>query len=123
MASILTVFFGIVQILVALFVMKQERSALDSALSIAGLINGPILGVFLVGTFLKKATQTHALIGMLTSLTLMSYFLYLEFVKRFAIIPEATPVAWTWYVLIGSSTTFIVTFIATLILRNKATAK
>ncbi len=121
-ASILTVFFGVVQILVALFVMKQERSALDSALSIAGLINGPILGVFLVGTFLKKATQTHALIGMLSSLTLMSYFLYLEFVKRFAIIPEATPLAWTWYVLVGSSTTFIVTLIATLILRNKETS-
>ena len=115
----LTVFFGIVQILVALFVMKQERSALDSALSIASLINGPILGVFLVGTFIKKANQKHALIGMLTSITLMSYLLYLEFVKRFAVIPEATPLAWTWYVLIGSLTTLIVAFLASLVLSDK----
>jgi solute:Na+ symporter, SSS family len=105
--------------LVALFVMKQERSALDSALSIAGLINGPILGVFLVGTFIKKANQKHALIGMLASLTLMSYFLYLEFVKRFAIIPEATPLAWTWYVLVGSTTTFLVALLASLVLADK----
>jgi solute:Na+ symporter, SSS family len=115
----LTVVFGIVQILVALFVMNQNRSALDSALSIASLINGPILGVFLVGTFIKKANQKHALIGMLTSISLMSYLLYLEFVKRFAFIPEATPIAWTWYVLIGSSTTFLVAFLASLILKNE----
>ena len=114
-AGWLTVIIGIVQILVALVVMKQERSALDSALSIASLINGPILGVFLVGTFVKRARQKHALIGMLTSLVLMSYLLYLEFVKRFAVAPEATPIAWTWYVLIGSLTTLFAAWLASFI--------
>jgi SSS family transporter len=118
-ASILTVIIGIVQIAVALVVMKQERSALDSALSIASLINGPILGVFLVGTFIKRAKQKHALIGMITSIVLMSYLLYLEFVKRFAIIPETTPLAWTWYVLVGSSITFFVTWLASLVISDK----
>jgi SSS family transporter len=47
----LTLIFGIVQIVVALAVMSQNRSALDQALSIASLFNGPVLGVFLVGTF------------------------------------------------------------------------
>ena len=118
-AGLLTVIIGFVQIAVALIVMKQQRSALDSALSIASLINGPILGVFLVGTFIKRANQTHALIGMLTSIFVMSYLLYLEFAKRFAVAPEATPIAWTWYVLFGSLITLSVSLLASLLIKNE----
>jgi SSS family transporter len=114
----LTLAFGIVQIAVALIVIRQERSALDSALSVASLINGPVLGVFLVGTFLKRAREKHALIGMITSIAFMSCLLYIEFVKRFGIIPEATPIAWPLYVLIGSSITFSVTYVATLLIKD-----
>jgi Na+/proline symporter len=103
----LTLVFGIVQITVALAVMKQNRSALDQALSIASLFNGPVLGVFLVGTFIKKANQTAALIGMSASILLM---LYLKFF---------TPIAWTWYVLIGSLTTFAVAWLASFIFNNQ----
>lgn len=96
----LTLFVGIVQIVVALVLMSQQRSALDQALSVASLINGPILGVFLVGAFLKRVTQTPALIGMGASILVM---LYIRF---------ATPVAYTWYVLIGSAITFLVAWLA-----------
>ena len=99
----LTLAFGIVQILVALAVMKQNRSALDQALSIASLFNGPVLGVFLVGTFIKRANQAAALTGMSASILLM---VYLKFF---------TPIAWTWYVLIGSLTTFLVAGLASFI--------
>jgi SSS family solute:Na+ symporter len=108
----LTLIIGVVQIAIALAIMKQARSALDSALSVASLINGPVLGVFLVGTFIKRANQTHALIGMFTSIALMSYLLYLEFAKRFDFVPDATPIAWTWFVLIGSATTFFAAWLA-----------
>jgi len=67
------------------------------------LINGPILGVFLVGTFLKRVTQTPALIGMATSIVLM---LYIRF---------GTPIAYTWYVLIGSLVTLLVAWLASFI--------
>src|SRR5215203_1531693 len=63
-ASVLTVIVGIVQIAVAIAVKDAGQSALNQALGIAGLINGPILGVFLVGTFVKKANQICALIAM-----------------------------------------------------------
>jgi Na+/proline symporter len=102
----LTLIIGIVQITVALIFLSQQRSALDQALSVASLINGPILGVFLIGVFLKKVGQTPALIGMLSSIGLM---LYIRF---------ATPVAWTWYVLIGSLTTFFVAWLASLFFRS-----
>ena len=94
------------QILVAIAFMKSGESALALALSVASLINGPILGVFLVGTFLKRAREIHALIGMIASISLMLYILL------------GTKVAWTWYALIGSITTVVVAFLATLILPN-----
>ena len=103
----LTLLFGIIQIVVALFMMKQNESALSQALSIASLFNGPVLGVFLVGTFIKKANETAALIGMAASILLM---LYIKF---------ATPLAWTWYVLIGSLTTFLVAWLASLFIQKK----
>jgi SSS family transporter len=96
----LTLLWGIIQIGVALVVMRQNRSALDQALSVASLINGPVLGVFLVGTFLRRVSEPPALIGMLTSMLLMIYI-------RFW-----TPIAWTWYVLIGSLITFLVAWLA-----------
>ncbi len=96
----LTLLWGIVQIGVALVVMRKNRSALDQALSVASLINGPVLGVFLVGTFLRRVSEPPALIGMLSSIFVM---LYIRFF---------TPIAWTWYVLIGSIVTFVVAWLA-----------
>jgi SSS family solute:Na+ symporter len=96
----LTLVWGIVQIAVALLAMRQNRSALDQALSVASLINGPVLGVFLVGTFLRRVSEPPALLGMLASIVVM---LYIRF---------WTPLAWTWYVLIGSLVTFLVAWIA-----------
>jgi SSS family transporter len=106
LAGVLTVIIGIIQIVVAIAFMRSGESALALALSVASLINGPILGVFLVGTFLKKARETHALIGMIASISLMLYILL------------GTKIAWTWYALIGSMTTLVVTFIATLVIRS-----
>src|SRR5215218_605039 len=96
----LTLLWGGVQISVAVFAMSYQSSALDKALSVASLINGPVLGVFLVGTFLRRVSEPPALIGMLTSLVLM---LYVRF---------WTPLAWTWYVLLGSLITFAVAWAA-----------
>jgi SSS family solute:Na+ symporter len=106
LAGWLTVIIGIIQIVVAIAFMGSGESALGLALSVASLINGPILGVFLVGTFLKNARETHALIGMVASISLMLYILL------------GTKIAWTWYALIGSMTTLVVTLIASLVIRS-----
>jgi SSS family solute:Na+ symporter len=106
-ASILTVVVGVVQIAVAIAVKDAGQSALSQALSIAGLINGPILGVFLVGTFIKRAGQTAALIAMSASIALMLY-IYLR-----------TKIAFPWYPVIGSLTTLAVAFIASFIFPYK----
>jgi solute:Na+ symporter, SSS family len=100
-SHVLTLVWGVVQIGVALAVRNQPGSALNKALSVASLINGPILGVFLVGTFLRRVSQPPALIGMLVSSVVM---LYVFFVR--------TEIAWTWYVFIGSLITFVVAWLA-----------
>lgn len=102
----LTLGFGVIQIVVALVLMSQQRSALDQALSIASLINGPVLGVFLVGTFLPKVKENAALFAMLFSCAVMVYI-------RFG-----TPLAWTWYVLIGSFLTFFTAWLLSLFIKD-----
>ena len=114
LAGWLTVIVGIVQIVVAIAFMSSGESALGLALSVASLINGPILGVFLVGTFIKRAREIHALFGMIVSSVLMLYILLatLGYVT-------GPKIAWPWYALIGSLTTFVVALIATLVIPNK----
>jgi len=116
-SHVLTLVWGVVQIAVALVLMKQNRSALDMALSVASLINGPILGVFLVGVFLKRVGQTPALIGMIVSLLTM-LCVYLAGVDSGASLVQLAhkifpfKIAWPWYVLFGSLITFIVAWLA-----------
>lgn len=107
MASILTVIVGIVQILVAIAVKDAGQSALNQALAVASLINGPVLGVFLVGTFVKKANQTCALIAMSVSISVMLYIYF------------GTKIAFPWYAVIGSLTTLIVASLVSLVLSDK----
>jgi SSS family solute:Na+ symporter len=99
-SHVLTLIWGVVQIGVALVVRHQSGSALSQALSIASLINGPVLGVFLVGTFLRRVSQPPALIGMLVSIALMLYIFLV------------TKIAWTWYVFLGSLITLVVSWLA-----------
>jgi Na+/proline symporter len=96
----LTLLWGLVQMGVAVAAMSYPSSALDKALSVASLINGPVLGVFLVGTFLRRVSEPPALVGMLASIFVM---LYVRFY---------TPLAWTWYVLLGSGITLLVAWLA-----------
>lgn len=105
-SRVLTLIWGVVQIGVAFGFRNQPGSALSSALSIASLINGPILGVFLVGTLLRRVSQPPALIGMLVSIVVMLY-IYLVW----------TQLVWTWYVLIGSTITFVVAWLASFAFR------
>jgi hypothetical protein len=58
----------------------------------------------------RRVGETAAMIAMCVGLALM---LYIKF---------ATPIAWTWYVLIGSSATFATGLVCSLILKEEASA-
>ncbi|MEO8348221.1 MAG: sodium:solute symporter, partial [Acidobacteriota bacterium] len=58
--------------------------------------NGPVLGVFLLGAFSRRAGKEAAFAGMAAGLAAV------------LAVWRLTPLAWTWYTLIGSGTTFAV---------------
>jgi len=94
-SRLLTVIAGILQIAVGLALMQQTQSALNTALGIASLINGPILGVFLLG-WTKRGGPAAAFTGIAAGLgTVLAVAL-------------GTHVAWPWFTVIGSLTTLLV---------------
>lgn len=90
-----TVAWGAVLFGVAMLA-RQWGSVLQAGLSIASIVYGSLLGVFLLGLLTKRVQERAAMIGMLAGLALM---IYVRFETR---------IAFTWWVLIGSSATFIV---------------
>jgi SSS family transporter len=69
---------------------------LEAGLTIASITYGGLLGVFLLGTWNRRANQTGALTGLFVGIAVMVSV-------RFY-----TPLAFTWYVLVGTIVTFAV---------------
>ncbi|HUP44583.1 MAG TPA: sodium:solute symporter [Thermoanaerobaculia bacterium] len=95
-SKIVIVIAGIVQIGVGVAMQHTARSALGIVLAIASLINGPILGVFLLGWMRERASRAAAFSGMVAGLIVISFIAF------------GTRIAWPWYTLIGSMTTLLV---------------
>jgi len=69
---------------------------LETALTVASLPFGSLLGLFLLGTFDSRASTKGSLVGMCSGLTAVLFVL------------AYSKIAFTWYVLIGSCVTFAV---------------
>jgi SSS family transporter len=89
----MTVIWGIVLALLGLI---RWGPVLVAGLTIASITYGALLGVFLLGTWNRRANETGALVGFVVGLAFMIG------VKAF------TPLAWTWYVLVGTIITYFV---------------
>ena len=83
------------------------KSVPESGLTIASIIYGSLLGVFLLGRLTKKPGEVSAMIGMVCGLCVMLY------------IYSSTKIAFTWYVFIGTAVTLGVALIASLFLKEK----
>ena len=86
---------------------RHWGSVLEAGLSIASILYGSLLGVFLLGLLTRRVGETAAMCGMSAGLGLM---LYVRF---------ATPIAFTWYVLIGTTGTVVVGLAASLFIKEK----
>jgi len=100
-----TVAWGAVLFLVGL-VARHVGSVLEAGLSIASILYGSLLGVFLLGLLTKRVQQTSAMIAMILGLVLMIYI-------RFQ-----TDIAFTWYVVIGTGATFSTGYVISLFLKE-----
>jgi SSS family solute:Na+ symporter len=102
-----TVVWGIVLMGVALLA-RQWGNVLQAGLSIASIVYGSLLGVFLLGLFTRRVGEIAAMCGMSVGLVLL---LYVRF---------ATPIAFTWYVMIGASATFATAVLVSLMIKEPA---
>jgi SSS family transporter len=91
----------------------------EIGLSIASVAYGCLLGVFLLGTLTKFATQTGATIGMVCGFVLNLWLWQGTFPVHLG--PLTIPhVAFTWYVIIGALVTFAIGALFSLIFRKQA---
>ncbi|HZS55001.1 MAG TPA: sodium:solute symporter [Bryobacteraceae bacterium] len=99
-----TVFWGIVLFVIG-FTARHWGRVLEAGLTIASILYGALLGVFLLGVLTRRPGEWAAIVGMsagwAATLLLQSH------------------VAYTWYVMIGSLTTFIVGYGASFLIRER----
>jgi solute:Na+ symporter, SSS family len=85
----------------ALLFMHSPRAVVELALSIASFTYGGLLGTFFLGVLFTKTRQRHAIPAFFTGIGVMVYVIFF------------TPIAWTWYTLIGTAVTVTVGYILT----------
>jgi solute:Na+ symporter, SSS family len=97
----LTAVWGIVLIGIALLA-RGWGSVFTAGLTIASLVYGPMLGTFLLALLTRRANETGALAGITCSLAFMLF------------VRLRLPLAWTWYVLVGTAVAFGVGYVVSL---------
>lgn len=93
----LTVFWGLFALLTAFYVDDIASTVIVAVNKVGSLINGPILGVFLLGLFTERATGRGARFGFVLGL-----------ITNAALWKWAVGVSWLWWNVIGLAVTIAV---------------
>jgi SSS family solute:Na+ symporter len=91
-----TVLWGGVLTAVAFGATHLKDNVVNNALAIASFGFGILLGLFLLGFLTRRVGQSAALAGVLAGVVAVASAKF------------ATPLAWPWFALVGSSTVFAV---------------
>ncbi|WP_255551159.1 sodium/solute symporter [Granulicella sp. dw_53] len=133
-----TVWWAIVLFAIAVYSVHSggKGHVVETGLSIASVAYGCLLGVFLLGTLTRFATQWGSIIGMVCGFALNlalwlqpkaivfnSGLTFTTPTKTAYLLDRIPKVAFTWYVLIGAIVTFVVGSLASLIFRKQSTRK
>jgi SSS family transporter len=110
LSRLATIFWGVVQVGVALGAQWMQQGVLDAGLSVLSLTSGSVLGAFLLGTVGRGTSSRATFIGMIVGLTTLLY------------IWGFTRVAWTWHALIGAAVTVLVAHLAERVLGRETAA-
>jgi SSS family solute:Na+ symporter len=106
LSRLATIGWGILLFGLALLA-RHGGKVLEMGLSIASVAYGSLLGVFLLGVLIKRATEAGATIGMLFGFV-FNLCLWLF-----------SSLAFTWYVVLGSIATFLVGYSASRLIMQK----
>jgi Na+(H+)/acetate symporter ActP len=107
-SRVITFLWALVLFALAMLSLRRVGRVVEAGLQIASVAYGALLGVFLLGVLTRRASQKGAMVGMLCGFATELYLW------------TGTRVAWTWWVAIGSSVTFIVGYIASLLFPAEA---
>ena len=123
-AKFSTVVWAVVLFAVAAYSLKAggKGHVVETGLSIASVAYGALLGVFLLGTLTRYATQTGAILGMIVGFA-FNLALWLQphpIVLGGLTLPK---VAYTWYVFLGALVTFVTGTLFSLIFRKQSLTK
>jgi len=95
LARMCTIFWAVVLMAIG-YASRFSPSVLEAGLKIASVPLGALLGVFLLGVLTKRAEEWGAMAGVVAGLAAILFVYY------------RTPIAFTWYVAIGTGVTFLV---------------
>jgi solute:Na+ symporter, SSS family len=96
-----TVGWGLVLLAIAVAA-RNSQSVLEAGLTIGSIPSGALLGTFLLGVLTKRPREGAAMAGVVAGLSVILY------------VNLRTHIAFTWYVLIGTTVTFSVAMLASL---------
>jgi solute:Na+ symporter, SSS family len=100
LSRLATLAWALVLLGLAVIALHKVGRVVEVGLQIASVAYGALLGVFLLGVLTRRANSAGTLIGMVFGLA-AELCLWLW-----------THVAWTWWVLIGTCTTFLIGWVA-----------
>ncbi len=102
-----TVFWAFILFAIAVYSIQAggKGHVVETGLSIASVAYGCLLGVFLLGTLTRYATQTGAILGMICGFALNLWLWQGTFPMHIGSV-TIPHIAFNWYVLIGAIATF-----------------
>jgi solute:Na+ symporter, SSS family len=103
-----TIFWGLVQLAIALGAQWMNQSVLSAGLAILSLAAGPVLGAFLIGVLAPRVGSEAMLGGMIAGIVALTGIWW----------TGAT--AWTWYAFIGAAVTSGAALVLSLVLPRHA---
>jgi Na+/proline symporter len=89
----------------AVVALHKAGRVVEVGLQIASVSYGALLGAFLMGVLTRRANQRGAMVGMLFGLSVELYLWRIH-------------IPWTWWVIVGTSVTFVVGYASSLVFKD-----
>jgi Na+/proline symporter len=122
LSRLMTVVWAAVLFGLAMF-SRSGGHVVEIGLSIASVLWGAMLGVFLLGTLSRRAGERGTILGMIAGVAMnlllwvQPHALSFNVGDHHVVLPK---IAWTWWVLIGSLVTCVVGYTASLLFTDPA---
>ncbi|MGA8345853.1 MAG: sodium:solute symporter [Candidatus Sulfotelmatobacter sp.] len=105
LSRLATLAWALVLFGLAVIALHKAGRVVEVGLQIASVSYGALLGAFLMGVLTRRANQRGAMVGMLFGLSVELYLWRIH-------------IPWTWWVIVGTSVTFVVGYASSLVFKD-----